>query len=762
MGTSGQSKFTAKLELEKVETSTISHPSLPKNLPPIPNITFKHYFGYLFEGIYQDDTSETEWEVLNGDLLAEKIMGERINENTAFSTPQSTLLSVNDIDSLKKNAKKNDFKGDPKKYIQLMGQIENNIEKDEKAFFVIFDFNYNGKKNIKESVIFIYKEKDNVKNEPSPSPSVSKSFSLSGKLKNFISAVAKVFAKEGKKNIIQVDITRLLNEKPEFARKSIQIKIDSINQVLGEFGFLHQINEELIKIKNLPLPESEEEKIKKVMNNKEIVNVSFEKLMEKTKTALEMRKHGDYSNARDVINKILKANIWDSLDIKSKDYIISLCAPKENKNIISNNNKNNNNNNNNINFQELQSNTEGALLEVKSVIPEGFIILLPSILKTINKNDDPRPPAAIIKGYLDNNGGERLWEKLSLKGQNYLVSLCAPEENKNIISQDMNIIQNEKIIEKEESATEEIKSFLIKTGIKDQSVDNIINKFNEIRSFMKNNTYELKEYYSNDINLFSVRAVVAVFSDDQSLIDGIPLQYRTKDLYRKIGNFCWNTIDKIDENKVHVQYAEKPVILSSYEQKEDLQKREKNFEGIKFYLYNVSGLCQNCGFNVTDTPRSFARQHKELVEKLKTFRDGKFLEDLNEFIPINGETICYIGKYVLGANIVLYDKEGNIPISSYKMGIKNADFPTLCFLHEKGHYQILVPVEANEENLLLREYGQMKEKLNNGLPENINGNEMNHMTNLAKSQFLNNKKGGWLKSYVDWVKYKRYEDSKKK
>jgi hypothetical protein len=317
----------------------------------------------------------------------------------------------------------------------------------------------------------------------------------------------------------------------------------------------------------------------------------------------------------------------------------------------------------------------------------------------------------------------------------------------------------ENIAEDKESATEQIKSFIIQTGIKGQSVDNIINKFNAIRSFMKNNKNELKEYYDYNINRFSVRAVTAVFSDDESLIDGIDIKYRTPFFYQTIGNFCWGTIDKIDEKKV--EYAKKPDIIFSNEKKEALQEREKNFEGMKFYLYDVSGLCQNCGFNVTDTPRSFARQHKKLVEKLKAFSDGKFLDDLNELIPINGETICYIGKYVLGANIVLYDEKGNTPNSSHKMGIMNDDFPTLYFLHAKGHYQILVPVESNEENLLLRAYGQMKEKLNNRLPE-INGNNISLMINLAKSQFLNNEEGGWLKSYVDWVKYKRYEDSKKK
>jgi hypothetical protein len=658
-----------ELKIEKEENPSIVKKSvtsdLKVNLPPIPKITFQSYFNYLFEGIYQEEAPQTEWTVLNGDAFAGNIKGEIIPENTAFSTPQSTLLSVNDIDSLKRNADKNDFKGDPKKYIQLMDQIAKNIEKDEKAFFVIFDFNYNGKKSINESVIFIYKEIDNVKNEPSPSG--SKNSSLSLQRKRLIRTVANVFAKEGKKNITQVDITNLLNNKPEFARKSIQTRIDNINQVLGGSGFLDQANEELIKIKNVPLPESEEEKIKKVMNNKEIVNISFERLMKKTKKALHATKRDDYSNARDVINKILKANLWDSLDIKSKDYIISLCAPKKNKNIISNNI--NISNNTNINFQEIQSNAEDARLEVEELINKDVVNELSLVVSNIKKKDSIRPAGDIIKNYLESFVRLGSWEKLSLEGQKYLVSLCDPEKKKEIV-------------------------------------------FEPIRK----NIIEERFDPRNQIHV-------------KPQIDPLPNDFR-------------------EQNREVV-----------------------SFENEKFYVYNVSTVQVNCGYFTLDTTREKAREvlrgqtfNKRLKEPYCYMDiDSKFQREL-QYDAIHAESLCIIGRYVVGANIRVFGRNENNKlyhvVSTERLGIGDPNLPTINILNENIHYKILVPTDNTEENNLLRAYGREKEDLELKDRETEkrlayiedNNTYEKEYEKWGNSHFLNNKKGGVLKSYVEWVK----------
>jgi hypothetical protein len=784
--TPGQSKFRAKLGLERVETSTISHPSLPKNLPLIPKITFKDYFGYLFEGIYQDDNSETEWMVLNGDLLAERIVGEMINENTAFSTPQSTLLSVNDIDSLKKKAGENDFKGDPKKYIQLMDLIEKNIEKDEKAFFVIFDFNYDGKKSIKESVIFVYKEKENVKNEPFPS--VSKNSSLSWQLKSLINTVANVFAKEGKKNITQVDITNLLNKKPEFARKSIQTRIDSINQVLGEFGFLNQVNEKLIEITNFSLCAPKENK--NIISNN--ANINFQEIQSNTENdRLEVeniipegfrvllpfivssaKKNNDVRPPAAIIRGYLDHNegwgLWEKLSLKGQNYLVSLCAPEENKNIISNNI--NNFNNTNINFQGLQSNTEDARLEVEKSIPNWLIQWLPNVVKEAQLNKDPRSIEIIIKGVLDNNGGQGLWNQLSLKGKDYLINLCAPEENKNIISNNINNFNNTNINfqglqSNTESSRLEVEELINKDVVNDLSlaVSNIRRK-DSIRPAGE----IIKNYLENFVQVGIWEKLS--LGGQKYLVSLCDPEKKKEIVFEPIRkNIIEERFDP--RNQIHVKPQINPFPNDYREQNREVL----SYENEEFLVYNVSTVQVNCGYFTLDTTREKAREVLQ-DKKFNYLRKGDFsfinfdeqLQRQLQYDAIRAESLCIIGRYVVGVNIRVFGKKNhnnklNLLMSTQALGIEDPNLPTINILNENVHYKILVPTDNTEENNLLRDYGRKKEDLE--LKDKEIENRLAYIEDnnvyereyekWGKSHFLNNEQGGWLKSYVEWVKSRK-------
>lgn len=305
--------------------------------------------------------------------------------------------------------------------------------------------------------------------------------------------------------------------------------------------------------------------------------------------------------------------------------------------------------------------------------------------------------------------------------------------------------------------------------MKDNSFDNFINKnINKIREYIKTDPGDEKKHYDN-INNFSKRAAQSILNE-VLLNKGIQQESLTTEFFQKIGEFCLKTIDKKDfiEEK-EVKYAKKPEIPKILEMKnfsqDNLSNRKKSYAGREFYRYNVSGIGQNCGFNALDVPREVALKNKKVTEALKqVFYINPFshqhISELDaiekENSPITGLNLCFIGRYCLGARVQLIispqDEINSPPIDDGKIN----ELPNLYFYNSGAHYEILVPVEDSEENILLRSYALMKENLSN-LPFNeIKKHE------FEKKQFTNNGNGGWLKSYVDWVKFKRYQESKNK
>jgi hypothetical protein len=509
---------------------------------------------------------------------------------------------------------------------------------------------------------------------------------LSSTQNSLINGMAKEFNRDGKEKITQEDVKLLLNKKPNTIRKNIQNRIDDVKKVLGETGFLSRINQEIIRLKNLPPPE------------------------------------------------------------KKKEIIF------ENVNIFENKK---------INSNELLPNTEKARLEVERLIYPWIRDALPNLMKN-KSTEDKRPTSAFVMDVLNSNSQSGVWDKLSLEGQKYLISLCDPEKKKEIIFENVNISQTEKRNPIEHNTDIEDRCPNIKRALLDNKMDS-----KDIRKFIQIVIRSMKEEIKKDDR----RQYYDTEEDYITMIAKgvLPQELGKKYIYIDVSNLV-NELARLylsgslenDDIKEVIPYAQKPLIDRLPQDVNEQKRPEIVLSGKKFRRYNVSGLGQNCGLNVQDIPRGVAQKNENVIKKLTEYG---YLNNLTRGLPIQGQAVCIIGQYVLGANIVVYAEDENgreIPgTSSEALGISEYDLPTLYVYHANGHYQILVPAEDNEENNLLRAYGRVKEDLNKNLPENIPYN-MQEINKLISTQFLNNGNGGWLKSYVDWVKYKRYEDSQKK
>ena len=321
----------------------------------------------------------------------------------------------------------------------------------------------------------------------------------------------------------------------------------------------------------------------------------------------------------------------------------------------------------------------------------------------------------------------------------------------------------ENISEEEGKSIEQIKILLKEAGMKDNIFDKfIIKNINKIREYIKTDPGDEKQYYDN-MNDFSKRAAQSILNE-VLLNKGIKHESLTTEFFQKIGRFCLKTIDKKDfiEEK-EVKYAKKPEILEMKNFPQDnLINRKKSYAGRDFYRYNVSGIGQNCGFNALDVPREFALKNKKVRKALKEmfYIDPFSNQRISELeaiekknTPITGLNLCFIGRYCLGARLQLIVAPNNQINSPPIDDGKTNELPNLYFYNSGAHYEILVPVEPSEENILLRSYALMKENLSH-LPFNES-----KKYEFEKKQFTNNGNGGWLKSYVDWVKYNRYKES---
>ncbi len=219
----------------------------------------------------------------------------------------------------------------------------------------------------------------------------------------------------------------------------------------------------------------------------------------------------------------------------------------------------------------------------------------------------------------------------------------------------------------------------------------------------------------------------------------------------------------------------KPMILGIDPQKilkedREVKRAQIQSEGQNYFIYNVSTFNMNCGFNTLDTTR------EEVQQKLKALR-GKLgnnnaeLERVwNQGATIDGIILPYIGHYVLDANVRVFligPEEFGVrtmflDVDPQKLGLYKQDRPTINVLNDgQGHFQILVSTEKNERNEILRTYGRQKEDLQIGGDQraqqlfNLQGEAFQKTyADITHSQFLNEGKGGWLKSYVDWLKNK--------
>lgn len=218
---------------------------------------------------------------------------------------------------------------------------------------------------------------------------------------------------------------------------------------------------------------------------------------------------------------------------------------------------------------------------------------------------------------------------------------------------------------------------------------------------------------------------------------------------------------EIEEAKTKVAITTKPK-LPAILSKDIRPSRERfSYQGKNFSEYNVYMAGNNCGLNALDVLRkdaisSLGEHRKELPGDLPTYLD----ESKEEGANFDHMLLPYVGRFLLGANINVLQKpeEGKILVPTMMAFLPeylppDPALPTLNFLWEGQHYRILVLEEETEAVDLLRDYAKTKEYLAFEAEKLVQVDESDGAYAKATNmQFLNDGKGGWLKSYVDWLK----------
>lgn len=207
------------------------------------------------------------------------------------------------------------------------------------------------------------------------------------------------------------------------------------------------------------------------------------------------------------------------------------------------------------------------------------------------------------------------------------------------------------------------------------------------------------------------------------------------------------------------------------------------FEGEHFMVYDVSGFNANCAFNITDFPREKVIKElkvpEHLLEEVFYIKAGKSISPL--LLP-------HIGQQMLKANVRVLTgtAEFGVIVDAFDekeyASVKQNGCPTFYVLNNgSAHFQILIPIKNSMEYRLFRRYTRKKEDLRReGIQrldtpiESIAGNAADSLDDimfpdlqaaireslqipdlydrLTTLQYLNGGQGGWLQSYVVWVK----------
>ncbi|MBS0272334.1 MAG: hypothetical protein JSR85_06770 [Proteobacteria bacterium] len=268
--------------------------------------------------------------------------------------------------------------------------------------------------------------------------------------------------------------------------------------------------------------------------------------------------------------------------------------------------------------------------------------------------------------------------------------------------------------------------------------------------------------------------------------DGRPVRVILKAIFNDNGQGeAWDNLGEEGQAYLVAQISGKPIVKSLAAKKEVGTKtaitvkpklppipskdfrpgRERfNYQGKNFSEYNVYMAGNNCGLNALDVHRkdaisSLEEYRKELSGDLPLYLNESKTEGAN----FDHMLLPYVGRFLLGANINVLQKpeEGKILVPTMMAFLPeylppDPKLPTLNLLWEGQHYRILVPEGKSEEVDLLREYAKTKEYLAFTAEDLVQRDESDRAyAEATNMQFLNDRKGGWLKSYVDWLKARK-------